>query len=823
MKKHLLIPSAFCHLTFYMVLSICLLPSYILHCQNLNVTLSDTRTYGGQALSNIDGYKDPVDGKEYALVGAQNGLSVVDVTNPTNVFQVVQIPGPSCTWREIKTIGDYAYITSECGSYGLQIVNLTNLPATNLATATWTPTINTQKMNTVHALHADGGKVYLYGSDVGNGGCIIADVTTNPMAPIYLGSYDPKYIHDGYVRNDTLYAGHIYDGECAIVNLSNPASGQLLDVFTTPTNFTHNTWLSQNSKYCFTTDENNDSYLGAFDVSTIGNIFEVDRIQSNPGSNSMVHNTHIVNKNGNDFAVTSWYKDGFTIVDVGRPHNMVQVGNYDTNPSSSGSGSSSCWGVYPFLPSGTIVASDMSLGLFVCSPTYVRASYLEGIITDCVTGNPVSGALVQIINPPAYSASSSSDISDALGKYGVGVVTPGTYTVTISKQAYVSQTFTVSVTSGNVTTLNVQLCTQTPPFNYTGNVFDNPTTNGIQGAMIHIQDSSLIWDTITDANGNFTIPNMLGGSYDILVGQWGYITKCFSNVNINSSSVPFTVGLTPGIYDDFSFDFGWVASGACPNPWERGVPIGTYDGGNGNAVANPDVDVANDCSDECYVTDNGGGAVSDNDVDPSGYAVLTSPTFNPTSYTDAYVSFYRWFYDAKLNANLPNDTMNIYITNGTNTALLEKLTKNTVANGTWVYKTFQIAAFVTPTANMQIILSTSDAGPGGTIVEGGLDKFYVYDSATVAVNNLPAENGNVSVYPNPFSTSATLAVNSPLINGAQEDVVFILYDVYGREMKNLKLEKQNTKLERKNIANGIYLYKITSDKEIIASGKVVIE
>src|SRR4051812_31061352 len=106
MKKHLLL----------FLVGISYFTSYS---QNLNVTLSDTRTYSGQSLANIWGWKDPQDGKEYALVGAQNGLSIVDVTNPANVTQIVQIPGPSCTWREVKTVGNYAYVTSECGSYGL--------------------------------------------------------------------------------------------------------------------------------------------------------------------------------------------------------------------------------------------------------------------------------------------------------------------------------------------------------------------------------------------------------------------------------------------------------------------------------------------------------------------------------------------------------------------------------------------------------------------------------------------------------------------------------------------------------------------------------
>lgn len=798
----------------FLFLSACLVN--VLPAQNLNVVLADQLSYGSQALSNIDTWKSPVDGKEYALVGGANGLSIVDVSNPSNVTQLIQFSGPACTWREIKTNGNYAYVTTECGTIGLQIFNLTNLPATNLQTATWTPTIAGTQLKTIHALHIDNGKIYLYGTNIANKGAIIADITTNPMAPVYLGKYDNRYIHDGYVRGDTLYACHIYDGDCEVVNLANPAAGVSIADFQTPNNFAHNSWLSANSKICFTTDEVDNSFLTSFDVSNMNNITELDRIQSNPGSNSVVHNVHVVQKNGVDYCVTSWYKDGFTIVDASHPSNLVQVGNYDTAPTASGSGMDNDWGVGPFLPSGTIVASDMANGLFVCTPTYVRACFLEGTIMNCSTGNPLAGAQVKLLNPPAQNVNSSIDISDALGKYGVGVVTAGTYTVVVSKQAYVSQTFTVSVTSGNTTVLNVNLCPQSAPFSYSGNVYDAFSTNPIAGAQIHLQDSSLIWDTITDVNGNFTIPNMLSGSYNVIVGHWGHITQCFSYQNINAASPSFNVGLTPGIYDDFSFDWNWTVSGTCTNSWERGEPVGTFDTGNGNAIANPEYDDATDCSDLCYITDNGGGAMSDHDVDPPGYTILTSPVFNPSAYTDPYVSYSRWFYDAKLTTNLPNDTMTISISNGTTTVPLEVLTK-TFSSSAWVHKKFKISSFLTPTANMHISLSISDAGPGGTVVEGGLDKFFVYDSATVGINENP-EAASILIYPNPFSASASIQL--PTITSQS---IMEVFDIYGREVRKQKIDSQKPKLLRGNLPAGLYFFKVSSGDEILGAGKFIIE
>lgn len=346
-----------------------------LRSQNFNITLLGKLSYGGERLSNIWGWVDSADGKEYALVGAADGLSIVDVSVPSNPVEIIQIPVPpdsdSCIWREVRTWGNYAYLTTECGKMGLQIVELTNLPSTNLATTTWNPVINaTDTLKTIHTLHIDDGKLYLYGYGWQKG-VLVADISSSPMNPVLLGTYDAGgYIHDGYVKNDTLYAAHIFGGTVEIVDLSNISSPVTLASFNTPNNFPHNTWLSSDGKTLFTTDEVPGSFLAAYNISNFGNIFETDRIQSNPGDSSIVHNTHIINKNGIDYAVTSWYKDGVVIVDVSDPYNLVIVGSYDTSPMS-GPGFGGCWGVYPYLPSGIILASDIEEGLFVLNPTYV--------------------------------------------------------------------------------------------------------------------------------------------------------------------------------------------------------------------------------------------------------------------------------------------------------------------------------------------------------------------------------------------------------------------------------------------------------------------
>ena len=127
-------------------------------------------------------------------------------------------------------------------------------------------------------------------------------------------------------RGDTLYAGCIYTGDLYIIDVLNKNNPSVIGTHPTPNAFTHNAWVSDDGNYVFTTDEKTDAYIGSYNISDLSNILEVDRIQSNPGSNSIPHNTHV----DGDFLITSWYRDGTTVHDISNPNNLVQVAFYDS-------------------------------------------------------------------------------------------------------------------------------------------------------------------------------------------------------------------------------------------------------------------------------------------------------------------------------------------------------------------------------------------------------------------------------------------------------------------------------------------------------------
>jgi choice-of-anchor B domain-containing protein len=763
-----------------------------INAQNTNITFQANLPYPNQTCANIWGYVDSL-GNEYALVGASLGLSIVDVTVPTNPVQVAQIIGPNNLWKEVKTYRNYAYVVSE-GGQGVQIIDLRHLPTTNLPNHYWQPTIGTQQLNKVHALYVDtaNARLYLYGGDLAPGGAIVADLSVDPYNPTYLGRYSADYIHDGYVRGDTLYGGHIYNGYFSIIDMSNPATPQVLQTQQTPGNFTHNTWLSDDSKTLFTTDEVTDSYLTSYDISDINNIVELDRIQSNPGSGSIVHNTHIKN----DWAVTSWYRDGVVIVDGHRPQNLVQVANYDTY-AGAGDGFDGAWGVYPYLPSGNLVISNIDEGLYVLSPTYVRACYLEGNVIDSICGTPLTGVTVTIVS------TGITDATDLTGVYRTGYHTPGTYTVTFSKPGYNTRTFTnVNLAASIVTSLNVMLYSPTA-ISFNGTV-TNSTSAAMPGVNVVMSNSTSNYNFTTDGSGDFSSCNVLAGTYDLITGAWGYKQVCTTQ-NISTGNATANIQLQPGYYDDFALDYGWtVTATASTGAWERGVPAGTDFNNPGDA--NPGVDVGNDCSNMAYVTGNGGGTASTDDVD-NGATVLTSPVFDLSTYTNPFMFYSRWFFNSGGSGN-PNDSLTISISNGTNTVRVETVLANTAGSSSWVPKSFRIANYVTPTANMRLIVRTADASPGH-VVEAGFDRFFIADSAASAgagVHELTLDGG-VKVYPNPFSGSTLVDYDLGSADAGQA----VITDVAGRLVMTMPLtQKSGTLKAGEGLAEGVYFIHISS-------------
>lgn len=372
-----------------------------------------------QKISDIWGFEDS-SGNEYALVGGNNGVSIVDVSDPTNPIELFFVEGDTSIWRDIKTYQNFAYVTNETGG-GLMIIDLSNLP-NNINYQNWT--VGTHNLQKAHNLYIDEfGFAYIFGSNISNQGAFILDLNhTNKYEPPYIGMYDERYCHDGYVRNNLLYTSEIYDGDFSIIDVSDKLNPTVIARHRTSTGFTHQCWLSDDENYLITTDEKPGSYVDIYDISDYNNIEILDKYRSSPDFNVIPHNTFFL---GN-YIITSYYRDGVTIVDATEKNNIVEVGNYDTSPFSPADGFEGCWGVYPYLTSGNIIASDREEGLFVLKPTFKRACYLEGTIIDTSNFIPLSNMRVEIIGSEQIKYSKFD------GAYNLGIADAGFYDIRFS-------------------------------------------------------------------------------------------------------------------------------------------------------------------------------------------------------------------------------------------------------------------------------------------------------------------------------------------------------------------------------------------------------
>lgn len=767
--------------------------------QDFNLQLRGEISYP-YSCASIWGYVD-TDGTEYALVGTYEGVSIVDVSDPDNPeikFDVAHTPN---LWREIKTYGHYAYATNEVGD-GLLIIDLSDLPNSVSKTTFKYTDESGNVQQTGHTLWIDEfGKLFIFGGSYGIGGATIFDLTVDPVTPPFLGSYQQQYIHDGYVRGDTLWASEIYAGKLELVDVSNPANPVPLASVSTPSFFTHNSWPTKNNKYAFTTDEVDNSFLAAYDVSDLSNITEVDRVQSNPGSGSIVHNVHLYN---DQFAYTAYYKDGVVLFDVSKPDNMIEVGSYDTDPQESGGGYGGTWGVYPYLPSGNIIVSDLYTSttngkLTIFTPTYVSASWLEGTVTDAVTTSPINNAYVQILS------TSETDYSDLSGTYKTGTGIPGSYTVVISRAGYLTKELeNVTLTSGVTTILDVAL-TPLVSATITGTVVDSATNELLEGAQVFLRalNIGLTYEVTTDINGSFSIASIYEDSYDVFAGKWGYHEDAVINTTLNQSSGPINLKIAKGYYDDFILDNDWVVSGnAATGDWERGEPVGTT---SGASLYNPDFDIASDYGNFCFVTGNGGGDAGFDDVD-NGKTILTSPVMDLSDYESPVVSFYSWFANGG-GSGAANDTLTISLSDGTTTVDIAKI-KNPMFQ--WVYHEYNVGDFITPNSSMKIIFSTIDLASTGHLLEAAIDKFQVRNGFATGVS-VPVEFQDCcSTYPNPFSNANTFSYN---IGSQTFSTAFLkVYTILGQEVESYPIHTTAGTINwGNNLAEGVYLMKLIID------------
>lgn len=725
-------------------------------------------------LNDVWGYTTPT-GEEYVLVGARKGVSIVDVTDPENPVEVFWEAGSESVWRDLKEYNGYAYVTNEEDD-GLMIIDMTGLPGGTVPAATYYTGPLGNEWETAHNIWIDeNGFAYIFGANRGAGGVIILDLNSDPLNPAEVGTFDDWYVHDGFVRGDTMYLAHIYEGFFSIVDIADKENPIVLGTRETPSSFTHNIWPNDANTHVFTTDEVSGAFLGAYDIQDPNNILETDRIRSNPGSGVIPHNVHVLG----DFLITSYYGDGVVVHDISDPENMVEVGNYDTYPGTTTT-YLGCWGAYPYFNSGILIAADIENGLFILDPTYEYAAKLEGQVTNANTGTAIQGVSVTI------DGHNQEELSNTQGNYKTGQLSGGTYDVTYYKYGYEEQVIATNLVQGDTIVQDVEL-TPLDPFQLTITVED-ADNNGLLDAFVSVQHEENKLEGLTDGNGSITFNLYYEDDYEIIVGKWGYFAYC-EEVYIDENGASYTYSLKTGYYDDFSFDFGWSTFGnATAGLWERAIPNGT--GAPGEWV-NPNEDSQSDCGNYAYVT--GNEPTFDDNVS-NGTVNLVSPVFDLSNYDEPMIHYERWFYN--FHGPLPpNDTLLIQLSNGNEIVTIDKQGSDPSTFHQWISIEKKISDYLTPTNTMQLFISTSDFFATRNIVEAGFDNFYIFEEAELSVEN--EQQRVIEVFPNPFTSQLT-------VSGAAIGETFQIVNTLGQSLMTKDITSENMVVSTANYPTGIY-------------------
>ena len=354
------------------------------------------------------GWTDSTTGREYAIMGVNNGTSFIDITDSTSPIYLGKLPTATVdsSWRDMKVYNDHVYIVSEAGDHGLQVFNLANLrgiDSEQVFSADYTDKSFGQAHNI--AINEDSGYAYIAGARTKG---IYALNLSNPLAPkLELEGSQFGYSHDAQIVNykgpDQDYFGkEIYIGsnenKVDIVDVTDKSEPKLISTFLYDHQYTHQAWLTDDHKYALLGDELDEvdsNYELKADAKTRTVIIDLSDLDKPSLHHDYEAETKAIDHNGyvkgTEFFLAS-YTAGLRVLDIlnidqksiseigffntfidhndsGLP-NSTTVKSQDPDGDHSGKKGNSeafngAWSVYPFFKSENIIISDINSGLFI--------------------------------------------------------------------------------------------------------------------------------------------------------------------------------------------------------------------------------------------------------------------------------------------------------------------------------------------------------------------------------------------------------------------------------------------------------------------------
>ena len=368
------------------------------------------------------GWTDSTTGREYAIMGINNGTAFIDITDSTSPVYLGKLPTSTVdsSWRDMKVYNDHVYIVSEAQDHGLQVFNLSKLrgvESKQVFSADYIDNSFGQAHNI--AINEDLGYAYIAGScydppcktDRSNSKGLYVFDLSNPLNPEVVTELPNfGYSHDAqivtYNGPDQDYVGkEIYIGSnedsVVFIDVTNKSEPKLISVFDDYDHqYTHQSWLTDDHKYALLGDELDEldsDYELKVDAKTKTIIIDLTDLDDPQPHYNYEAETKAIDHNGyikgTEFFLAS-YTAGLRVLDVlnidqksiselgffntfhdhsDHDHGLPKLNtikNQDPGGDHSGKKGNSeafngAWSVYPYFKSGNILISDINSGLFV--------------------------------------------------------------------------------------------------------------------------------------------------------------------------------------------------------------------------------------------------------------------------------------------------------------------------------------------------------------------------------------------------------------------------------------------------------------------------
>jgi PKD repeat protein len=296
--------------------------------------------------------------------------------------------------------------------------------------------------------------------------------------------------------------------------------------------YNHSCWMDEEGEYLVMCDETRDKSCKVVDVRNLGNVNIASMFRSSllfPDTTSIPHNPLVVG----DYVAVAYYHDGVQIWDISNRTAPVHVAGYDTQPNNTTYNDwYGAWGTYPFLPSGTVLGSDVHNGLFVFRVPFPFPRPITATInttpSSCSSTANGHGQIIPSGGTGPYTYQWSSGQTTAY----VTNLLPGSYTVTISDRYGYNIVETVNIPGPAPILVTAQVAAES--CNGTGDAaIDLHTSGGTPGY-------SFLWSTgdmVEDLNG------LTAGTYSVTVtDSLGCVTVQSVNVSYLQPSPPAFAG-----------------------------------------------------------------------------------------------------------------------------------------------------------------------------------------------------------------------------------------------------------------------------------------